>query len=118
MNFCFRIGQQRFRRCLFMLCDIDSPLRVQDRLVGLDHAKHNSLVGLFAHRARTGGAKPGAMNLFLGAEPVKQHPWPLKRVAKLPTGVGLFKLFSAKSAEVNCCCRSLVPKTYTGSFAS
>jgi hypothetical protein len=41
---------------------------------------------------------------------------PEKRLEKLPIGVGVFSLFSAKSAAVKLCWRSRVPKTNTGSF--
>src|ERR1019366_10044358 len=41
---------------------------------------------------------------------------PPKRVLKFPMGVGVFSLFSARSAEVKSCCRSSLPNTYTGSF--
>src|SRR5690242_17646641 len=41
---------------------------------------------------------------------------PPSLVVKLPVGSGVFSWSSAKSAAAKRCCRSLLPKTYTGSF--
>src|SRR5271165_5836279 len=46
--------------------------------------------------------------------PSNKLHWPEKRLEKLLIGVGVFSRLRAKSASVKLCCRSRVPKTYTG----
>lgn len=86
MYFCCRVRQQSFRSCLFVLRNIDSSLRIQHSLVCLDHTKHNSLIRLLAHRGCAGDCKLCSVDLFLDAEPVKQHPRAAKSSGKVANG--------------------------------
>ena len=100
-----------------VLGDLQLLLRQQHAVVGLDRLVHQLLIGavelLLASPACTYLARLTPYQL---CRPSNRLHCPEKRLEKLLIGVGVLSWLSAKSARVKFCCRSLEPKTNTGSL--
>ena len=86
------------------------------RVIGIHHAKDDFLVGAFQFAAgglgcARRGPRRASWRRNRKDSRCRRSAWRNCRRAS-----GVFSAFSAKSAAVNRCCRSLLPKTYTGSF--
>ena len=114
----FAAVENRLRRFHRLLGYLQLFFRKQHAVVRVHNAENNFLIGAVELMASRFLQALCSVDGAPTSERIKEIPSSADAGGEIANGAGVFSTFRPKSAVVNRCCLSLLPKTYTGSLLS